>query len=77
MTGQGFTDEVISIPVREEFATVNKTAHVSGEVEIEKRTTQQQTTVGGTVRHEELEVKGDAEGHVRMEGGNTDTTRNI
>jgi len=69
-----FTDEVITVPIREEFATVNKTAHVSEEVEIEKRTTHQQTTVGGTVRHEELEVEGGPQSNVRIEG---DTNRNI
>lgn len=69
-----FTDEVITVPIREEFATVNKTAHVSEEVEIEKRTTQQQTTVGGTVRHEELEVEGGPQSNVRVEG---DINRNI
>lgn len=62
-----FTDEVISVPLREEFATVSKTAHVAEEIEIEKRTTSQQTTVGGTVRREELEVEGGAE-NVRIEG---------
>ncbi|PQV63818.1 conserved domain-containing protein [Abditibacterium utsteinense] len=75
-TGQGFTDEVISVPVREEFATVNKTSHVAEEIEIEKRTTQQQTTVGGTVRREELEVEGDPQDRVRIEG-DAGNTRNI
>jgi uncharacterized protein (TIGR02271 family) len=69
-----FTDEVITVPIREEYATVNKSAHVAEEVEIEKRTTQQQTTVGGTVRHEELEVEGGPQSNVRIEG---DTHRTV
>lgn len=68
-----FTDEVISVPLREEVAKVSKTAHVTEEIEIEKHTTQQQTSVGGTVRREELDVQGDTK-HVHIEG---DTNRNI
>ncbi len=66
---------MISVPVREEFATVNKTSHVAEEIEIEKRVTSQETTVGGTVRHEELEVEGSPQDRVRIEGD--DTSRNI
>ncbi len=69
VVGEGaFTDEVITVPLSEEFATVSKTAHVAEEIEIEKRTISQDTTVGGTVRHEELEVSGDQASRVRTEG---------
>ncbi|HEX8463495.1 MAG TPA: YsnF/AvaK domain-containing protein [Abditibacterium sp.] len=51
--------ETIVVPVREEFANVSKTSHVTGEVEIEKRVTSTEKTVSDTVRREELVVDGD------------------
>ncbi|HEX9997162.1 MAG TPA: YsnF/AvaK domain-containing protein [Abditibacterium sp.] len=51
--------ETIVVPVREEFANVTKTAHVTGEVEVEKRVVSQEKTISDTVRHEEIDIKGD------------------
>jgi len=55
--------EQIRIPVMEEQVRVEKTAVVKEEVDVHKRTTQENKQVAGTVRKEELRVteKGDVE----------------
>ncbi len=59
--GAAFRDETITVPVHEEVAVVTKQARVAEEVEIEKRAVSQQQTVSDTVRHEELDVRGNPE----------------
>ncbi len=65
-------DQTIVVPISEEFAQVTKTAHVTGEVEIEKRMTSEQKTVSDTVRREELDLNEGTTGRVTVE----DDTRN-
>lgn len=78
MTGQVFKDETIRVPVHEEVAQVTKTAHVTEEIEIEKRAVAQQQSVTETVRHEELDVQGNPTDRVHVEGqaNTTGTTGN-
>ncbi len=70
-TGTVFQDETIKVPVHEEIAVVTKQAHVAEEIEIEKRAVSQQQTVSDTVRHEKLDVHGNPEGRVQIEGDTT------
>ena len=67
-------DQTIVVPISEEFANVTKTAHVTGEVEIEKRVTSEQKTVSDTVRREELDVNQGTTGRVRVED---DTNKSV
>lgn len=64
-------DQTIVVPISEEFANVTKTAHVTGEVEVEKRMTSEQKTISDTVRHEELEVNQGTTGRVTIEDDTT------
>jgi uncharacterized protein (TIGR02271 family) len=66
-------DETIVVPISEEVANVTKTAHVTGEVEIEKRVTTEQKTVADTVRREELDINQGTTGRVRVEDDTTPT----
>jgi uncharacterized protein (TIGR02271 family) len=52
-----FTDETIRVPVYGEQVTVEKQAHVVGEVVIEKEARQVEQAVSGTVRREEVNVE--------------------
>ncbi len=64
-------DQTIVVPVSEEFANVTKTAHVTGEVEVEKRVTTEQKTISDTVRREELEVNEGTSGRVTIQDDTT------
>ncbi len=68
-------DQTIVVPISEEFANVTKTAHVTGEVEVEKRMTSEQKTISDTVRREELEVNEGTTGRVTVQDDTTN--RNI
>jgi uncharacterized protein (TIGR02271 family) len=59
-------DEVISVPVYEERAELQKQTRVHEEVGIGKRTTEEQKTLTGTTRREDIEVTND--GNVRVTG---------
>lgn len=60
------TDQVISVPVYEEQAELQKQARVREEVNIGKRTEERQETLSGTARHEHLEVT--QQGDVQVTG---------
>jgi len=70
-SGATIGDQTIVVPISEEFANVTKTAHVTGEVEVEKRVTTEQKTISDTVRHEELDVNEGTTGRVRIENDTT------
>jgi len=59
-------DEVISVPVYEERAELQKQTRVHEEVGIGKRTTEEQKTMTGTTRREDVEVVN--QGDVRVTG---------
>jgi uncharacterized protein (TIGR02271 family) len=59
-------DQVISVPVYEETVELQKQTRVREEVQIGKRTTEEQETLRGTARSEDVEV--DQSGQVRMQG---------
>jgi uncharacterized protein (TIGR02271 family) len=59
-------DEVISVPVYEERADIRKEGRVVEEVVIDKDVSQEQQTLAGTVRREELDV--DQAGDVEVRG---------
>lgn len=64
------TDQVISVPVYEERAELQKQARVREEVTIGKQAVEEQQTLTGTTRHEHLEVN--ETGNVVIQGeGNT------
>lgn len=65
------TDQVISVPVYEERAELQKQARVTEEVTVGKRAQEEQQTLTGTTRHEHLEVN--QTGNVQVTG-NTGTT---
>ncbi|MDQ3928997.1 MAG: YsnF/AvaK domain-containing protein [Chloroflexota bacterium] len=60
------TDQVISVPVYEERAELQKQARVREEVTIGKQAVEEQQTLTGTTRHEHLEVN--ESGNVRVQG---------
>ncbi|MEA2575768.1 MAG: hypothetical protein QOH93_3066 [Chloroflexia bacterium] len=66
------TDQVISVPVYEERAELQKQARVREEVTIGKQAVEEQQTLTGTTRHEHLEVNDS--GNVIVQG---DTDANI
>jgi len=67
-------DEVIQVPVYEEQVQLQKQGRVAEEVVIGKNVQQDQQTVTGTVRREDVEVVDD--GNTRVRGDvETDTTR--
>ncbi len=55
----GFQDQTIEVEERSEEAVVDKTAHVVEEIDLNKTSRQDTETVGGTVRHTEVEVDDD------------------
>lgn len=59
----GVRDETISVPVYEERAELQKQTRIHEEVGISKQAVEQQQTLSGTTRHEELEItqSGDAQ----------------
>lgn len=59
--GDAFREEEIDVPVMREEAVVNKQAHVTGEVQLNKTTETETQTVGGDVRSEDVEVDDDTE----------------
>jgi len=64
-------DETIDVPVYEERAELQKRGRVAEEVTIGKDVTQEQQTMRGTVRREDIDV--DQQGNVRVQGtGQTD-----
>ncbi|MDQ5826411.1 MAG: YsnF/AvaK domain-containing protein [Chloroflexota bacterium] len=66
------TDQVISVPVYEERAELQKQARVREEVTIGKQAVEEQQTLTGTTRHEHLEVN--KTGNVVVQGdANTNT----
>ncbi|HEX8227872.1 MAG TPA: YsnF/AvaK domain-containing protein [Chloroflexia bacterium] len=66
------TDQVISVPVYEERAELQKQARVREEVTIGKQAVEEQQTLTGTTRHEHLEVN--ETGNVVVQGdANTNT----
>jgi uncharacterized protein (TIGR02271 family) len=64
-------DEVIRVPVYEEQAQLQKQARVREEVEVEKRAVNEQQTMTGTTRREDLQVERSGDVNVH---GNVDTT---
>jgi uncharacterized protein (TIGR02271 family) len=73
-------EEVIDVPVYEEQAQLQKQGRVREEVVINKERVQEQQTLGGTTRHEHLEVeqtgdvvRGDVNSNVRTTQTNTET----
>lgn len=69
------TDQVISVPVYEEQAELQKQARVREEVNISKRAQEEQQTLTGSTRHEDLEVTQSGQVEVVGEGGTAgDTT---
>lgn len=65
------TDQVISVPVYEERAELQKQARVREEVTIGKQAVEEQQTLTGTTRHEHLEVNDT--GNVVVQGDDTST----
>ncbi|HEX8220819.1 MAG TPA: YsnF/AvaK domain-containing protein [Chloroflexia bacterium] len=65
------TDQVISVPVYEERAELQKQARVREEVTIGKQAVEEQQTLTGTTRHEHLEVN--ETGNVVIQGDGTNT----
>lgn len=65
------TDQVISVPVYEERAELQKQARVREEVTIGKQAVEEQQTLTGTTRHEHLEVN--ETGNVVVQGDDTTT----
>ncbi len=59
--GDAFREEEIDVPVMREEAVVDKQAHVTGEVHLNKTTETETQTVGGDVRSEDVEVDDDTE----------------
>jgi uncharacterized protein (TIGR02271 family) len=59
--GDAFREEEIDVPVMREEAVVDKQAHVTGEVQLNKTTETETQTVGGDVRSEDVEVDDDTE----------------
>lgn len=66
-SGANFGEQTIVVPISEEVANVSKTTHVTGEVEIERRTTTEQKTISDSVRREELNINEGTTGGVRVE----------
>lgn len=54
-----FVEKVISIPLTEEEAVLNKTVHSAGAVKVDKVVETEQKTLSGTVRKEDVEVDRD------------------
>lgn len=65
------TDQVISVPVYEERAELQKNARVREEITIGKQAVEEQQTLTGTTRHEHLEVNETGNVIVQGEGTNT------
>ena len=61
-----FQEQEIEVPLRREEPVVEKEAHVTGQVRVDKTTETEQRTVGGEVRREEVEV--DRQGDVDVRG---------
>lgn len=63
------SEEVIQVPIYEERAQVQKQARVAEEVVIDKNVVQEQETLRGTVRREDLDIE--RSGDVDVRGSNT------
>ncbi|MEO5953859.1 MAG: YsnF/AvaK domain-containing protein [Chloroflexia bacterium] len=69
---QGITmdaDQVIKVPVYEETVELQKHTRVREEVTLNKKAVEEQRTMSGTTRHEEVEV--DQSGAVKVQGSNS------
>jgi uncharacterized protein (TIGR02271 family) len=69
-----FQDEVISVPVYEEQAQLQKQGRVREEVTINKEAREHQETLSGTTRHEHLEVQPGGDIRVQGDTGNSGYT---
>ena len=63
-----FQEQTIEVPLRREEPVVEKEAHVTGQVRVDKTAETEQRTVGGEVRREEVEVDRQGEADVHGSG---------
>ncbi len=65
-----FQEQEIEVPVTREEAVVDKEAHVTGRVNVNKTIETETRNIGGEIRSEDVEVVDDTDGSGRRERGN-------
>ena len=63
-----FQEQTIEVSLTREEPVVDKEAHVTGQVRVDKTAETEQRTVGGEVRHEDVAVEREGDVDVRGRG---------